>query len=128
MSKILLAGNDLRLLSTRAPILAKTKASVVSCNAMEAMTILETEIFDLVVLCHSLTEKQAVEITEVVHRRLPKTRVLMIVSDISQERSDGQLAFDETSSPYPDDLIRRTSELLTAFPNHRIEESPRVRE
>ena len=117
MSKILLAGSDYRLLATRSAVLARIGASVVSCDALEAMKALEREKFDLVVLCHSLTEKQATEITQVV-RRSSKAKILMIVSDVSRERFYGSLEFDATSSPDPDRLVHRTAELLRSPTNH----------
>jgi CheY-like chemotaxis protein len=122
MSKILLAGNDFRLLATRAAVLAKTEASVTCCNASEAMKVLESETFDLVVLCHSLTATQAAEITDRVHQRLPGTKILLVVSGVASELLYSGIPFDATSPTDPNHLIRRTSELLRALPNHRIEE------
>ncbi len=126
MPKILLVGQDFRLLATRAAVLAKTHASVACCNAVEAMKVLESETFDLVVLCHSLAEKQTVEITNAVHRRWPVTRILLVVSNVGQERFYKDIAFDATSLPEPNRLIHRAAELLEGLPNHRIEESMRV--
>lgn len=126
MPKILLVGQDFRLLATRAAVLAKTDASVVCCNALEAMKILENESFELIVLCHSLAEKQASEITDAVHHRWPKTRILMVVSNIAQERLYRGVEFDATSSPDPNRLVHRTAELLEGLPHHRLEESIRV--
>ncbi|MEO8737682.1 MAG: hypothetical protein ABI380_14230 [Edaphobacter sp.] len=126
MPKILLIGQDFRLLATRAAVLAKTHASIICCNAAEGLKILEGEAFDLVVLCHSLAETQATEVTDAVHRRWPGTRILMVVSDVSIERLYKGIEFDATSSPDPNRLIRRTSELLERLPNHRIEESVRM--
>lgn len=127
MPKILLVGQDFRLLATRAAVLAKTDASVVCCNAFEAMKLLESESFALIVLCHSLTEKQGSEITEAVHRRWPKTKILMVVSNVAQERLYRGIEFDATSSPEPNRLVSRTAELLEGLlPHHRLEESMRV--
>jgi hypothetical protein len=112
MSKILLVGNDLRLLMTRAAVLARTSATVVYCNAIEAAQSLQSESFHLVVLCHSLTESQIAEMTAMVHRKLPTASVLRVVSDLSQETPLGGTAFDATSPSDPDRLIRRTAELL----------------
>lgn len=123
MPKILLVGQDFRLLATRAAVLAKTSASVVCCNAIEALTVLETEAFDLVVLCHSLSGNQISVITELVHRRWLETRILLVVSRVSQERLYNGVEFDATSLPDPNRLIRRTAELLQGLPNHRIAES-----
>lgn len=117
MSKILLVGNDLRLLMTRSAVLARTSATVVYCNAIEAARCLQNESFNLVVLCHSLTEKQISEITEMTHRILPTATVLRVVYDIWQEVPRGGTAFEATSSSDPDGLIRLTSELLRQTPS-----------
>ena len=124
MSKILLVGQDFRLLATRAAVLEKTHASVVCCNMMEALTILDSESFDVVVLCHSLSEAQVSEVADAVHRRWPRTRVLMVVSDVSQERHYRGVEFDATSSAEPKRLIRRTSELLEGVAYQHSEERP----
>lgn len=124
MPKILLVGQDFRLLVTRAAVLAKTHASVVSFSAVEALKVLDGERFDLVVLCHSLTEKEVAEVTETVHRQWAGTRVLLVVSSIAQERS--YKGVDATSLPDPDRLIGCTAELLQGLPNYRIEESMRT--
>jgi CheY-like chemotaxis protein len=128
MSKILLAGNDFRLLATRAAVLAKTPASVsvTCCNAWEAMMVLESESFDLVVLCHSLSTQQTSDITARVHQRLPKARILLVVSNIASDALHSGIKFDATSPPDPIHLIRETSELLRALPNHRIEEPAKL--
>ena len=121
--KILLAGQDVRLLATRAAVLGRTTGRVVCCNAAEALKALEGEGFDLVVLCHSLAERDAVGITATVHRRWPQTRVLMVASDVSGERFYRGVEFDATSSPEPDNLVRHVAELLEELPDHRIEET-----
>lgn len=126
MSKILLAGNDFRLLATRAAVLAKTNASVTCCNSWEAMKVLENEAFDLVVLCHSLSAKQASEITECVHQRLPKARILLVVSNAVSDPLDSGLKVDAVTPADPIHLIRQTSELLGTLPNHCMEELVRA--
>jgi CheY-like chemotaxis protein len=124
MHKILLIGQDFRLLATRAAVLSRTDASVISCNAGEALGILGGETFDLVVLCHSLSETQATEITDAVHRQWPETKILLVVSDIVQERFYAGLESDATSSPEPAHLIRRANELLKQVPCHCLGAMP----
>lgn len=64
MLKIFLAGNDSRLLATRAAVLARTGASVAYGDARETLDTLDREAFDLVVLCHSLRESDVVMIVD----------------------------------------------------------------
>lgn len=111
------------MLATRAAVLSRTSAHVVCCNTAEALKVLEGEVFDLVVLCHSLAESDAAGIAVAVHRRWPRTRILMVVSDASGERLYHGVEFDATSSPEPDHLIRQVAELLEGLPNHHIEET-----
>jgi DNA-binding response OmpR family regulator len=122
MPKILLAGEDLRLLGTRAAVLGKTGAEVACCSALEARNILERECFDLVVLCHTLTDIESAELTGIIHRRWPDARILTVVSDVAQERLYRGVEFEATISSDPSRLIHRASELLQGLPNHRIEE------
>jgi BarA-like signal transduction histidine kinase len=120
MSKILLIGNDLRLQMTRSAVLARTPATVVYCNAIEAARSLQTDCFDMVVLCHSLTERQTLEITKMTHDKLPTATVLRVVSHISQEMPHSVTAFDATGPSDPEGLIRRTAELLRHPPSSTI--------
>jgi DNA-binding response OmpR family regulator len=113
MSKILLVGNDFRLLTTRAAVLAKTKASVVCCNAIQASSHVRLgESFDLVVLCHSLTRKQAAEVAEMAHQKLSGTKILMVNSNLSWDQPQNGVPLDEVIPADPDGLVRRASELL----------------
>jgi DNA-binding response OmpR family regulator len=122
MPKILLVGEDLRLLGTRAAVLGKTGAEVACCSGLEARNILERECFDLVVFCHTLTDRKSAELTGIIQRRWPDTRILTVVSDVAQERLYRGVEFEATSSSDPSRLIRRVWELLQGLPNHRIEE------
>ena len=123
MPKILLVGQDARLLETRAAVLAKVQATVVCRDLVESLKILEGETFDLVVLCHSLSDNQADEITGVIRRRWPRTKILLVVSNLSQERFHKAMEFDGTSSPEPNRLIRRTAEMLGKVPQFLTKES-----
>jgi DNA-binding response OmpR family regulator len=112
MSEILLVGNDFRLLTTRAAVLAQTKAKVVCCNALEVMQVLQDKSFDLVILCHSLTGKQTSEITAIVRQKMPRTKILMIIFDTSEGGPPKGVALDAVISADPRGLVRRTSEIL----------------
>lgn len=125
MSKILLAGNDSKLLATRAAVLAQTHANVTCCIALEALEALDRESFDLVVLCHSLTPSQAAAITERVHQRQPKISVLLVASGVSPELLSSGIPFDATCSCEPNHLVARTSELLSSLSNRPVERPAR---
>jgi CheY-like chemotaxis protein len=121
--KILLAGKDSRLLSTRAAVLNKISDHVVSCNVSEALRFLESERPNLVILCHSLPEKDAERIADKAHQRGEGTRVLMLVSDMKTERQQGDGKYDAVTLPEPERLITRTTELLHGSSDHELEEA-----
>jgi CheY-like chemotaxis protein len=122
MQKILVAGQDARLLATRAEVLKKTGADVVSCTASEALKLLESETVDLVVLCHSLSEEEVERIAHKAHERGQRTRVLVVVPEVSRERLHRDATFDATTLSDPTRLIARATELLQGLPNHHLKE------
>jgi DNA-binding response OmpR family regulator len=120
--QILLAGQDPRLLSTRAAVLRKISGHVVSCNAAEALKFLESETPNLVVLCHSLSVEEAESVADKAHERAQGTCVLMLISEAHPERPHRGVKFDAVTLPDPTRLIARTAELLHGSPNHRLKE------
>lgn len=120
MSKILLAGNDLRLLATRAALMAQTHAGVLCCPAQDAARLVQKRKPDLAVLCHSLTDAQVVETTEAAHRYSPETRILMVVSNASRERSYRGARFDAMTTAEPARLLSCAADLLKP-PIHHID-------
>jgi DNA-binding response OmpR family regulator len=114
MLRILLAGSDSRLLATRAAVLSKTGAAVVFHNAIETLEVLDRDKFDLVVLCHSLTEREVAVIVDKVHQRIPGTKILMVTSDVDRYELHEDGKIDATSMPEPAHLIARVKELLQA--------------
>jgi CheY-like chemotaxis protein len=118
MPKIILAGNDFRLLVTRAAVLGRTGASVVCCSAAEALGAIPKEKFDLAVLCHTISDDDAHELSEVIHRLWPKTKILRVVSNVAPDMLCKGAEFDAISAAEPRRLIRRTSEMLEMLPTH----------
>ena len=112
MLRILLAGSDSRLLATRAAVLSKTGAAVVFHNARETLAVLDREVFDLVVLCHSLPEPDMAVIVDMVHQRIPGTKILMVMSDLERYEFNKDGKVDATSMPEPAQLVARVKELL----------------
>jgi CheY-like chemotaxis protein len=114
MSRILLAGSDFRLLETRAAVLAKTGAEVIFRNTKETLGILDQDEFDLVILCHSLPERDAAEIVAKVHEKSPGTRILMVTSRLDMYGMRPDSMVDATSLPEPGQLVALASQLLKA--------------
>lgn len=116
MPKILLVGEDVRLLETRAEVLKKTGADVVYCIGSKVFKVIASELPNLIVLCHSLTEQEAEAIADEVHACCPKTRVLLVVSQVVEEKHYQGPKFDGTSRSEPSRLIQRATELLEGCP------------
>jgi hypothetical protein len=75
-------------------------------------TVFASELPNLVVLCHSLTEQEAEAIADDVHASYPKTKVLLVVSHVVEEKHYQGARFDGTSLSEPSRLIQRATELL----------------
>jgi ribosomal silencing factor RsfS len=112
MFRILLAGSDCRLLSTRAAVLAKTGGDVVHLNTTETMKILDREAFDLVVLCHSLQREDVAVIVDKVHQKIPGAKILMVTSALDGFELYPNTKIDATSIPEPGHLVALAKELL----------------
>jgi DNA-binding response OmpR family regulator len=118
LPKVLLVGNDLRLLATRAAIVARTHAGVACCTAAEAPKEVQRQKPDLVVLCHSLTDAQAIETTEAARRYSPQTKILMVVPNVVRERFYRGARFDATCPADPGQLLDCIATLLHAPTGH----------
>jgi DNA-binding response OmpR family regulator len=112
MSKVLLLGNDLHLLETRAAVLRKTGASVVCCDAEDAVGMLALDTFDLVVFCHTIFDDDAQRLSHEIHRQWPQVKILQVISDVMREKFYKGVELNATSVAEPGELLRRTTELL----------------
>jgi response regulator RpfG family c-di-GMP phosphodiesterase len=128
MPKIVLAGQDVHLLETRAEVLKKTGSDVVYCVGSEALNIVASEMPDLLVLCHTLAHQEAEAIAERVYSCCPKTRVLLVVSQVVADRPYEDAKFDATSLPEPKRLVACAIELLQRLPYHHLREIPHDRQ
>jgi hypothetical protein len=121
--KILLIGDDFRLLASRAALLTKTGASTVCCNPVEMQKDLGREMFDLVVLCHSLSEETARGAVVYVHRRWPEAKIFLVESSVLMEKTFDGVALDGTISSTPSTLLEQMSAVLQALPKDRVHEA-----
>jgi CheY-like chemotaxis protein len=112
MFRILLAGSDSRLLATRAAVLAKTGAAVVHHTSIEALEVLDRQTFDLVVLCHTLSQTDVAAIVDKVHRKISGAKILMVSSELDGYRIHLDSKIDAISMPEPGHLIALANELL----------------
>jgi flavorubredoxin len=112
MFRILLAGSDSRLLATRAAVLLKTGAAVVYRDTMGTLGILDREVFDLVVLCHTLAEEDVAVIVDKVRQKIPGAKILMVTSAFDGYGMYANSKIDATSIPEPGHLVALAKELL----------------
>ena len=123
MLRILLAGSDSRLLATRAAVLSKTGAAVVSRNPIEALKILDRdETFDLVVLCHTLEDCELMAIVDQVHQKIFGAKILMVTSALDGSRVSLDGKIDATIMPEPAHLVAVANEMLqvSSYASHAI--------
>jgi DNA-binding NtrC family response regulator len=123
MHKILLVGQDEGLLESRSAILKRTGADVVSYIGSDFLKVVQSEMPDLVVLCHSLSTDYAESTADVLRRCCPGTRVLLVSSELRADRPYKDAKFDAVSPAEPSRLIAGVSELLEILPHPAIEDT-----
>jgi hypothetical protein len=127
MTKILVVGEDERLLESRSAVLRRTGATVVSHLGGDVQKLVLSELPDLVVLCHSLGADEAELVADGVRECCPATRILLVSSGLGSDRPYKESKFDSISLPEPSQLLKRVVELLLIPPAHSTEKTPNVR-
>jgi hypothetical protein len=79
---------------------------------MGTLSVLDRETFDLVVLCHSLAEKEVAVIVDKVHNKIPGAKILMVASALDGYVLYPNTKIDATSIPEPGRLVALAKELL----------------
>ncbi|HEX4651991.1 MAG TPA: hypothetical protein VH250_10880 [Granulicella sp.] len=111
MLAILLIGEDLRLLATRGAVLRRVDAEVDLGRPEELKARMSERHYDLLVLCHTLREKDVESIAELVQRMWPETQILQIVRERWMEKPL-RTGIAALSTPEPRRLVQRTRELF----------------
>jgi hypothetical protein len=111
MLAILLIGEDLTLLATRAAVLRRVDAEVDLARPGEFTARMMARCYDLLVLCHTLQERDADTIASQVSQSWPKVRILEIVRErwMAEPVRRGVTAL---STSEPKRLVERARELL----------------
>ena len=120
MLRILLVGDDFRLLATRAAVLSRTNASTVCCNQREMKQALIGEVFDVVVVCHSLPEQAAADVKAVARLWWPEAKLLLVRSDQGWPAYHEQ-GFDAVVPADPKGLLHDMTTLLRKLPDPQLE-------
>jgi len=87
------------------------EADIVLSDPMELETHVGRERFDLVVLCHTLTDTARCAATATAYRRWPHVRVLQICADHAEMKSLG-CPMDDRTEVAPDEIAAHASKLL----------------
>jgi hypothetical protein len=111
MLAILLLGEDLRLLATRAAVLRRVEAEVDLARPAEFTARMKARRYDLLVLCHTLQEKDVETITSQVQQSWPEVRILQLVRELWRE-VPVRRGVTALSTPDPKRLVERARELL----------------
>lgn len=112
MVTILSVGQDCNLLSSRAAVLMRTKAVVVNADFNNAMQALRDQRFDLVVLCHTLSTEEMIEVGRAAHELQKGARVLRVMSDTRPHAGDDYIDADDVSQSNPVSLVDKVIEML----------------
>jgi hypothetical protein len=78
MGKILSVGMDGALLRTRHTVLQQTGAEISSASPTEALRLLEFGKFDLLILCHTLTDASVAALCQILASRWPVTWAVLL--------------------------------------------------
>jgi CheY-like chemotaxis protein len=112
MVTILAVGQDPGLLYSRAAVLRQSKADVRTANFGDAIQTLTDQRFDLVVLCHTLSAKQMIEVERAAHELQNGVLVLKVVPDILPRQQDDTVDVDDVSLSNPESLVDKVVRLL----------------
>ena len=110
---ILCLGEDPNLLGTRAMLLERLGAEVKQATSIaQALDQVARENFDLIVLCHSLNQSDAVALCDAIRERKPPPFILKITKSFGFEEERAQLLCDAIVDPHPATLTDCARELL----------------
>lgn len=112
MVSILSVGRDCGLLSSRAAVLRRSNADVVTASYRNAIQILKGQKFDLVVLCHTLSMEEMIEVAQAAHELQKGAPVLQVVSDMRPYGQTGSVVADGVAHSDPASLVDKVVEML----------------
>ncbi len=93
-------------------MLHRSGAEVFSARAEAALVLLDSQYFDLVVLCHTLSTRDIVRICRLVKLFWPRSRMLMVskIGDTHMQTCDPDIVFPWRTGPQA--LLELTRDLL----------------
>jgi hypothetical protein len=115
MHQILAVGADSSLLYVRGLVLARSGASVAISNPEEAVLVLKSGDFDLLVLCHSLLQRELQTLTMAARACARPVRTLLLESPGVLYNSPVQVHSRFRLDDGPDRLILAVQAILTSL-------------
>jgi DNA-binding response OmpR family regulator len=112
MGKILSVGMDGALLRTRHTVLQQTGAEISSASPTEALRLLEFGKFDLLILCHTLTDASVAALCQILASRWPVTWAVLLGKHHRSIMKIEDRAVVLMEYPSPDLLLETTRLLL----------------
>jgi DNA-binding NtrC family response regulator len=112
MPDIYLVGEDRALLTTRAAVLRRTGRRVDFSDGTGVKTALAERRIGVVVLCHSLKGREALELAEQIRQIQPTTKVVLLDFDGAWGKEYEALPVDAVLSTAPEMLIEKINALL----------------
>jgi hypothetical protein len=109
--RILLLGNDFGCLRKRARALNRAGIQAIASDPDELETHVGIESFDLVVLCHTLSDLQRRTASESARRRWPSIKVMQVFCQKHDFASFG-CALDAATQDEPGQIIERAMTLM----------------
>ena len=113
MLTILAVGQDSELLSTRAAVLRKCNAGVISASPLDAPLILKAQPFDLVVLCHTLSPDEMNNLILVAHQQASEVQVLEVLDAVESSWNRQPSGADDIAQAKPEALVAKVTEMLS---------------
>src|SRR5277367_840999 len=110
MPTILAVSQDAGLLITRTAVLRRCHAEVVAAEADEAKILLKTRLFDLVVLCHTLSPEDRDELVSLAHWLTNDSYSLEVL--MMNELEWGRSSKADHASSQPEALVQKVLEML----------------
>lgn len=117
MRTILSISQDDGLLLTRTAVLRRTDAEVIAAKPNEAKKFLQKRRFDLVVLCHSLSLQQTLEIASLAHEQTIAIPILKVVANSEPVSEWTFIPADAATSSDPRILVEKVAKLLNVSPS-----------
>lgn len=114
MRTILAVGQDEGLLFTRSAILRKCNTDVIAARPSEAIQILRTQPFDLVVLCQTVTSVDMNELASLADHKANDKQVLEILKATELDWGHRCSGADDMVQSKPETLVAKVTEMLCA--------------